>query len=586
MSLPRIRLSAFATTLALAVASLLGVGLSLWLVHPRMTAFEHLARGRRGPATLPWTFTEVGENRLDLTLPIRWGTARRWAIVPDDHLTSIRIDDEPVSLRAVPHTALSDWVNGFEIDLGPWLHAGDNHLEFTVNNVGGPGGLTLRPLPGWRNLLLVAGLLPWLLTLSRAFRLRWAQIAILGAALGVLCWYWSATPWFQRTYDVGRYGDGGHVGYVIYVAEHGSLPAADQGWESYQPPLYYAGGALVWRGATRLGISGTEALQAYSLLLWLVFLTASVATLNLTVRRSRPALNLATAALALWPSCVLHAPRIGNDAALYAAAAVSTWFMVRWWRSGRRLHLAGVALSVAVAFLCKSTAVVLLAAAVALLALRLVRRLRWRRPAAWAEASAATAVMLAGGALGVSRNLAYWLHGQFGSLVVCNIRGLDADLRVPNELRDYVPLDIAVFLANPWLGSRDDATGRRNVWNYLLRSSLSGEFAFEGTAHMAIATLWGVLVLWLVLLLVLRVHARRPTLAALWRDAPWVCVSVFWVASIVSSRVAYPFSCSADFRYVLPALVPFVLACVRGRWLARALLAATALSSAAFFVTL
>jgi hypothetical protein len=586
--MPPIKLPPAATTFALALAGLLGVSLSLWLVYPRISGVEHLAGGARsGPVTLPWSFTEVGDgNRLDLALRVTWATPRRWHIVADDHLTSLRINGQPVPLEDVPPAALSDWQNGFDLDLGRWLHSGDNRIQLAVDNQDGPGGITLRPLPGWRNLLFVAGLLPWLVALARIFRLRAFQTALLGGAIGVLCCYWAATPWFQRAYDVKRLGEGGHIDYVIYVAEHASLPPPDEGWQYYQPPLYYVGGALTWRWAKWLSLPGPETLQAYSLALWLVFLTASVATLKLTLRRSPWALGLATAALALWPSSVLNAPRIGNDAALYAAAAVSTWFLVRWWRGGRSVHLAGASLSIAAAFLCKNTAIVLLAAAGTLILVHMLRRARWRKRRPWIEVSAAIAVMLAGFALTTSRNVPYWRHGTFASLLVCNIGGLDANLRVPNDLGSYIPLDAATFLANPWISSRDDTTGRKNFWNYLLRSSLTGEFAFDGAARQAVAILWGALVLWLVVLLLLRLRWARPSLTALWREAPWAAVSLFWIASIVSSRVTYPFSCMADFRYILPALVPFVWACARGGRLSRVLLAVTALSSAAFFVTL
>ena len=48
----------------------------------------------------------------------------------------------------------------------------------------------------------------------------------------------------------------GHLDYVEYVQEHGSLPLADQGWEMHQPPLYYLICATVLNLA---GLSGVTA---------------------------------------------------------------------------------------------------------------------------------------------------------------------------------------------------------------------------------------------------------------------------------------------------------------------------------------
>jgi len=581
-----LRLRSAVTTVGIAVLGCVTLSLALWTVYPDLPAVGHLASGRAAPTTLPWSFSETGNgNRLDLTLRVRWGTPRRWRMIPDDHFVSIRVNGELVSLSDVPPAALDDYQQGFVLDLGRWLHDGENHLVFVVDNRGGVGGLTMRPAPSWRNLLLVAGLLPWLLALARAFRLRRVQTIVLGGALVVLCWYWSATAWNQRSYDVKGFGETGHIDYVVYVAEHGSLPPLDQGWQYYQPPLYYEGAALTWRLARRCGISATDALQAYSLVLWLVFLSASAGALRLTLRRSLVSLALATAALALWPSAILHSVRIGNDVGIYAVAAVCTWFMLRWWRGGRRRDLFGMAISVAVAFGVKSSGLALLTTATALVGLRALRHARWRRPEVRAESVAAVGVMLGGVALAIIRNYRYWRLGKVSGLLVCNIGGLDDNLRAHDELMTFIPLDVPTFLASPWMSSRDDATGRRNVWNYLLRSSLSGEFSFEGSLHVAIALLWGVLLLGLIILLLLRTYRHRPSLASLWRDAPWVLLSLAWIGSLLSLRALSPIPCQADFRYIVPALVPFVLACTRGGRLPQALLAAMALSAAVFFVT-
>lgn len=581
------KLRSVATTVGIAVLGFVTLSLALWTVYPDVPAVGRLASGHTAPTTLPWSFGETGGgHRLDLTLRVHWGTPRRWRIIPDDHFVSIRVNGQLVPLSGIPPAALDDWQHGFVLDLDRWLHSGENHLVLVVDNRGGVGGLTMRPEAGWRNLLLALGLLPWLLALARVFRLRRVQTVVLGGALVVLCWYWSATTWSQRSYDVKGFGETGHIDYVVYVAEHGSLPPLDQGWQYYQPPLYYESAALTWRWARRVGLSATDALQAHSLLLWLVFLTASAGALRLTLRRSLASLALATTALALWPSSVMQSVRIGNDVAMYAVAAVCTWFMLHWWRGGRRRDLLGMATCVAVAFGVKSSGVALLTTATALLGLRALRHARWRRPGVWAEGVAAVGIMLGGAALAISRNYHYWRLGKVSNLLVCNIASLDDNLRIKDELKNFIPLDVATFLASPWISSRDDATGRGNVWNYLLRSSLSGEFSFEGSLHQAIALLWGALLLWLVVLLLLRVYTRRPSAASLWRDAPWVLLSVAWLGSLVGLRAMSPIPCQADFRYIVPALVPFVLACTRDRRLPQALLAAMCVSAAVFFVTL
>lgn len=575
-----------AAAVALALIAVLGVTLALRVVFPRMAATQHFAGGLNVAVNMPWIFDEVSDgNHLEVKLPLTVLAPRVWNITPDDHLTDLRVNGQRVPLDGVRPGGLSDWQRGFEIDLSPWLQRGVNSFEFTVDNYDGIGGLALRPHPGWRVLLLAAGFLPWLLALARLFRLRRAQTLILSAALLVLCFYWAATPWTLHNYDVKHLGDTGHLGYVNYVATLLALPRSDLGWEYYQPPLYYVGGAVVWRWAQWLSLAGPEALQAFAIALWLVFLAASAATLRLALG-GQYRVMVATAALALWPSGIIHAVRIGNDPPLYAAAAVATLFMFRWWRSGRRAHLLWMALSIAVALLVKTSASALMATAGTLMALRLLRHGRWHNPRFLIEAGAASAIMAAGVLLSIGRNIYYWWRGEISSWLIGAIDTLDADLRVPNQFRYFLPLDVPVFLASPWVDSRDDATGRTNFWNFLLRSSLSGEFHFEGGLQGFIAFVWGALLLWLLSLLVLRAAAQPWSARTAWRNAPWIVVSVFWLASVLSLRIAYPFSCTGDFRYILPILVPLLIAFIRTGRLAQTLLVAMALSSAVFFVAL
>ena len=585
--MPQPAIRRFARIAALAFSSLLGLSLVLWLVFPRQTATQQLAHGYSSPVVMPWSFGEISNgNRLSVHLALHWFSPRRWNIIPDDRLTALSVNGQAVPLDHVRPDGLSDWRRGFDIDLSPWLHSGDNQLDFTVDNYWANGGIVLRPLPGWRTPLLAASLLPWLLALARVFRLRRSQTLILGAALLLLACYWGATHWNVRNYDVLGYGSSGHLGYVGYVAHHLSLPPPNEGWEYFQPPLYYIAGAALWRWAEWLGLPPAEALQGLALAFWLLFLTASAASLRIGLRRSPAALGLATAALALWPSGIIHSLRLGNDPPFYAAAAVATWFMLRWWRGGRRRHLYGMALAVAAAMLCKSSASAVLAAAAVLIGLRLLRHERWCRLRPWSEAAAAGAIMGAGVALSLGRGLWYWWHGRIANWLISSISTLDDNLRVPNGFRYFIPLDIPVFLTSPWVDSRDDATGRTNFWNFLLRSSLSGEFQFDGHVQRIVAWGWGALLLGLLFLLPARLRLLRWSPAPLWREAPWIALSLLWLASILTVRITYPFSCQSDFRFIVPVLVPFLIACVRNGTTARLMLSLIAAGSAVFFITL
>lgn len=566
---------------ALAASSLAWVSSALYLFCPTTQAYA-VQGGARRAVQLPWEFHEVAKGRV-VEVELRQGAlaTRRWQVVPDDELVALQIDGRDVSLAGYSRAQLTDWQQGFALDLaeyGAGSHAG---LRVTVSNGGGNGGLKLRPLLGWRWGAVALGFLPWVLALGRAFGVRRGQWWVLIAALGVYTLYWAATPWHVRAHDEGFTG-GGHMGYVAYVAKHLHLPNPKAGWAFYHPGLYYVLGASVWRLAEALQLPPMEMMQGLSLALWLVYVTAAAGALRVTLRS--PSLRLtATAAVVLWPSSMLHSIRIGNDAALYAAVGAATWCITHWWQRRRDRHLLGAAFFVGLALVAKSNAAVLVAALLGVIALRTLRGghwLRWRK----LRVLGGVAVLLAtGAALNMGNAIYHYLRGNTSDWLVGNVALLDKGLRVPNTVEAFLPLDIPTFLTEPWMGPRDDSTGRGNFWNYLLRTSLVGEFQFADEVARGISLLQGALLLGLLLLLVRR---WRLNVRALWRDLPWALLGGLWVASLIALRIKAPYSCSGDFRYIVPALVPMVVLWTRLGRLPRVMLWAMTLSGMVFAVNL
>lgn len=565
---------------------LLSIAAAMCLLLPRLSATEHLADGSSGPGYPLWLVWVGGTNRLELDLQAGPLTPKRWSVAVEGRLTALRINGHEVPSHDLLPDGPADTWRSFVLDTSPWLNRGANHIDLVIENDSGTdplrptGGVSFLPVPGWRLLLMWAGFLPWLLALSSLFRLRREQILVLAFALEILCMYCWGTPWNLRSHDV-MLAKGGHVGYITYIASHLALPLPTQGWTFYHPPLYYIVGAAAWRLAQALALPPPPVLQWLSLALWLVFLTASAAALRLTLRLSPPLLALATAALALWPCGVIQSVTIGNDVALYASAAVATWFLLRWWRSGSRLQLLGAAGFVVVSLLCKSNGIVPAAALGLLAVLRLLHSPDRRR---WIDTAMAAAMVGTGAVLSLAVRLYYYWRGELGDWLIANANGLPDTLRVPVHLGNFLllPADLKTFLVTPWLDSFDDASGRANFWISLMRSALSGEFTFTSENARLIALLWGALLLGLMLL-PLRAVARctRPQL---WRDAPLLALGLLWLASLLALRIRVPYACSNDFRYILPVLLPFLVGAARSGMPARWALSGMVLSSPLFFI--
>ncbi|HEX5127092.1 MAG TPA: glycosyltransferase family 39 protein, partial [Rhodocyclaceae bacterium] len=560
----------------------------LWATHPPLIAHERSPDGPLVSVTLPWQFEDpaVGKE-LEVYFKNDWRAPARWWIIPDDELKAIRINGVNVSLAAVPPGGLSDYGNGFYIDLSSYLKPGDNTLLFTLDNHSGSGGLDIRPhLSIWQNALFIIALVPFVLGLGGIFGLRLPQIFLLIASLIPIQAYWSFTPWYERGHDAG--GGGGHLDYVIWVATKLALPRPTDGWTFYHPPLYYICSAAVWKWAQLFALPGPEAVQVFSLSLWMVFLAASVGALNYSYRHHPQHVIAVTAALAFWPVGIMHSVRIGNDAMLYATVAVGMFFLVRWWRRQQTSDLLWMSFCVMLAFLSKSNAAAFAATAGALVAWRVVRPGKSERKKQWLNMAIFTAFAGCGVVLSLASKIYYYLHGQIGNWLIANVTGQDNALRVPVTIKAFLPLDIPTFLTAPWMRAYVDASGRGNFWNYLLRSALTGEFDLPGNMQIGIAYVWGVLLLTLIILALRRVswpvidwrsHSCR-------RHLPWLLAAALWLASILALRVEAPFASSNDFRYVLPMLVPILMWFAWSGRLAVGLLYAVVPISLTFFMTL
>jgi hypothetical protein len=237
------------------------------------------------------------------------------------HKFQLTVNGQP----ALRTTDDSSWKSERRVDVAHLLRAGDNRIEVLVSNRTGPPALWLRLLlpartigsderwavswagATWESAVradvpargrrfdpdgrarspldaLVArrGTVALLVLLSgtlvalgswwfrsrgtrarQALSSRWApRVALLVAAAAWAALFINNDRWLSV---MAGFDADGHLKYVRYILEHHSLPLADQGWQMYQPPLYYLIAALVL-AAPGLTVPGPD---AASVLRWL-----------------------------------------------------------------------------------------------------------------------------------------------------------------------------------------------------------------------------------------------------------------------------------------------------------------------------
>ena len=515
-----------------------------WVASPSMSdAILYRAGGAKTlpmPVSLPMGQEEGFAIELDVSSGL--GGDFTLDIHPDDCVTNLMVNGVDLPFRTYP--GYCSWNTGFRLSKSEiQKHVGKDvskfHIEIALRNTSGLGGMTvgiladsfLMSLFSVLFFLCLGGLI---FSVGGRFKIDSHLLLIFFVGLLLRVAYTQSTFFDERGHDTG-----GHLHYIQLIANDHHIPEANECWTCYHPPVYFVAGAGVWKASGWLGFAPQNAVTWFDFLISLVALGFGLACIReLLWGNSR---YLAALLWSLWPSFILASPRIGNDILFYAMHAIALWGCIRYIRTSLGKYLLVAVLSATIAYWTKSTAVVTFGLVGVTVLVHTVPRVL--RKLSRME-GASLAVLLVAGIIVVVRVL--------GGDVVGNAGGNDSTVLVQNHPGNFLFFDIRTFLTEPFTDPWHDELGRQFFWNYLAKTSLFGEFKLwmepAGRWLACIASFCFVLL-------------AGFTFAGLWRkkwnkiDFVLVTQAVAFFAAMIALRLKYPFSCSNDFRYIVPVLL-------------------------------
>jgi hypothetical protein len=294
---------------------------------------------------------------------------------------------------------------------------------------------------------------------------------LLGAVL--IGWYVRVTPYNSRTHDIGS-----HLAYIQRTEDRGGIPRDTDCWECHQPFGYYglAAAVLLATGSplpdehapADKGGPGARALQGLAGALGLGTLAFWLMTIRLALA-TRYERVVASALVTFWPTLAIEGCKVGNDPLVYLLASGAVWQLVSWRRTGSPISLIAAGAFAGASASAKVNGLVVVAIFLGSLGLAVLRPRtgdrRWPRGAT--AALAIHACFLGAWLYVLGRYKSWTTHPDFASI--------GGNLHQTNDLRDFVSFHLDSF-DSPWVQS-GAGPARDELWNYLLRSSLFGEYA-------------------------------------------------------------------------------------------------------------
>jgi len=542
------------SVLLLLLALLATFSLSLFYILSSSPKFSHnilQARGHSSEIDLPYRY-ETRENEqyvIKSTLAYSSWMTSSIRIIADDCVTHLKINNINVDLKEISTGSLCDYTKGFTIDLLSYLERGDNSFEVTITNSGGATGFSIQHdqdnvqfFVAWALLLFSIFIISFIVTDKLNFPVFLSLLFALGVVIRILMLEGTAYDLF--THDVY-----GHIDYIKYMAHNFNLPQASECWQCYQQPLYYILATPIYLIADSIAIFDTnKSLQTLSLFLNSGFLLFILLTLK-QVKLSKITLIFVGSIAIFMPAMVIHSVRIGNDALMYFAFSGSLYFYIRWIDEKKGLPYA-VALAI-IALFSKTNGVI----AMGVLGLSFLLYLYYQNNKREYIRILVTTVALFVSALILST----YLHTSRNkeNSIVGNASTLNHKLLVDNRPINYLYFDLKNYLQEPFTSPWDDDKGRQYFWNYLLKSSLFGEFTFYKESLKIISYLIGAI--YLLIIFGTLYGFLQLNKSSMIKYFPFIVNGGLLIVGALYLRMSIPSSCSNDFRYITPIILSGIL---------------------------
>jgi|GEM_PF-5468536 len=368
---------------------------------------------------------------------------------------------------------------------------------------------------------------------------------------------WAASvPWNYYQHDIG--GNVGHKAVIEYIAAHGKLNSETNSWQFSHPQLHHILYAVFYR-LVQLFTQDTDVIMSV-----LEYICAALSMIGvwavhkiLTFLFKHPAEVLfGTFFYTFMPSNILTSRYLNNDSTLILLSCLCFMYAVRWYKTKQTKSLLLTALFASLA-MCAKASGVLIVPVIGLLYLSALIKEGLTLPRAAAHLKNFGLFLL------VYLPLPVFFFGRMYYLFKQPLGYISQPGGLPETgslfAHFYFPLNM---FSDPYSTYPFDENMKELMHypEYLLKSSLFGEFRFEGSLLLP-RILLGIAMTVLILLIAFclyRLCIRKP-----FNDLPLVVFTASGIflpmAFHISACLRLPYACTYNYRYLAPFMIFIVI---------------------------
>jgi len=502
----------------------------------------------------------IYEYKLKGKIYLRFLASQTFRIIPDNKVLSITINEKEVSLDKIPEDKKADIRRSFVINLSEYLHNGENSIEIKFLDDGGTIEMKMLPNQTLLYFLSFAFLLFIMFALSKKISLPKRYTFILFLAIVIRILYLSVTDYNVRDHDVLA-----HIDYIKYFVENRAFPPIEKAVSGafFHPPFYYLSAALVYSGVSYLTNDNTSiiyfSLQALSLLASIGFVFYGIKITRLIfayfIKNDSSLLQkvlpwFCCLLIALWPSGIIHSTRISNDPFLYFFFVAALYGWINLYLQVKSKHLFMAVFFTVAAILTKLNGALLIPLAAVLFSLKAISGHILPSKKVAINSIIASVIILAALGFTMYPGIALKAEGKRGHIYITN---MGSGLVVGNKLENLLWLDIKTFVNEPFTSPWEDKYGRQYFPNYMGKTALFGEWGYNGVAMHNIAVAMSIIALAMFAIFI--IFLFKIPIKDLKILLPILLILFFLLCGVTHTRITFPVN--IDFRYILPAIIPF-----------------------------